>query len=86
MSEPLRVFVNGVGVTVPQGSSVLDAIVAADAAIAAQVRAGTKAVADSRGIVGRTGHAAHRRVRDAGDLGSRRLRGIRIQLATIPTR
>lgn len=51
MSEPLRVFVNGVGVTVPQGSSVLDAIAAADAPIAAQVRAGTKAVADSRGIV-----------------------------------
>jgi hypothetical protein len=50
MSEPLRVFVNGAGVSVPQGSTVLDAIAAADAAIAAQVRAGTKAVADSRGI------------------------------------
>jgi hypothetical protein len=50
MSEPLRVFVNGAGVIVPRGSTVLDAIAAADAAIAAQVRAGTKAVADSRGI------------------------------------
>jgi hypothetical protein len=50
MSEPLRVFVNGAGVSVPQGSTVIDAIAAADAAIAAQVRAGTKAVADSRGI------------------------------------
>jgi hypothetical protein len=50
MSEPLRVFVNGAGVSVPAGSRVIDAIEAADAAAAAQVRAGTRAVADSRGI------------------------------------
>lgn len=50
MSEPLRVFVNGVGVTVPAGSTVLDAVAAADAPAAEQVRTGTKAVADSRGI------------------------------------
>ncbi|MDH5235019.1 MAG: 2Fe-2S iron-sulfur cluster-binding protein [Gemmatimonadota bacterium] len=50
MTEPLRVFVNGVGVSVPAGSTVLDAIAAADAAAAAEVRAGRRAVADSRGI------------------------------------
>jgi hypothetical protein len=50
MSEPVRVFVNGVGVSVPAGSTVLDAITAADAAAAAEVRAGRRAVADSRGI------------------------------------
>lgn len=50
MTEPLRVFVNGVGVSVPAGSTVLDAIVAVDAAAAADLRAGTRAVADSRGL------------------------------------
>jgi hypothetical protein len=50
MSEPLRVFVNGTGVSVPAGSRVIDAIEAADADAAAQVRAGKRAVADSRGI------------------------------------
>lgn len=50
MTEPLRVFVNGVGVSVPVGSAVIDAIAAADAAAAAEVRAGRRAVADSRGI------------------------------------
>lgn len=51
MTEPLRVFVNGAGVSVPPGSTVLDALTLADAAAAAEVRAGTRAVADSRGIV-----------------------------------
>ncbi len=50
MTEPLRVFVNGVGVSVPPGSTVLDAVEAADAAAAAELRAGTRAVADSRGL------------------------------------
>lgn len=50
MTEPLRVFVNGVGVSVPPGSTVLDAVAAADTAAAAEVRAGTRAVADSRGL------------------------------------
>jgi hypothetical protein len=46
----LRVFVNGAGVTVPAGSTVLDAIRAVDAEAADAVRAGKRAVADSRGI------------------------------------
>lgn len=50
MTEPLRVFVNGVGVSVPVGSTVLDAVAAADAAAADELRAGTRAVADSRGL------------------------------------
>lgn len=50
MTEPLRVFVNGAGVSVPAGSTVLDAVAAADPAAAEAVRAGTRLVADSRGI------------------------------------
>jgi hypothetical protein len=50
MTEPLRVFVNGTGVSVPLGSTVLDAVQAADPGAADAVRAGTRAVADSRGI------------------------------------
>ncbi len=51
MTELLRVFVNGAGVHVPPGSTVLDAVLAADPAAAEAVRSGTRAVADSRGIV-----------------------------------
>lgn len=50
MSEPLRVFVNGKGYAVPQGSTVIDAIEAADAAAAADVRGGSRGVVDSRGV------------------------------------
>lgn len=50
MSEPLRVFVNGKGYAVPQGSTVLDAVSIADAAAAAELRAGTRGVVDSRGV------------------------------------
>ena len=50
MTEPLRVFVNGKGVSVPVGSAVIDAVEAADAAEATAVRAGRRAVADSRGL------------------------------------
>ena len=50
MSEPLRVFVNGAGVSVPPGSTVIDAVAAADAAAADEVRAGSRAVVDSRGL------------------------------------
>lgn len=50
MSEPLRVFVNGVGVSMPQGSTVIDAIDNLDKEAAAEVRAGSRAVVDSRGI------------------------------------
>lgn len=50
MSTPLTVFVNGARVEVPAGATVLDAVAAADPAAAEQVRAGTRAVADSRGL------------------------------------
>jgi hypothetical protein len=50
MSEPLRVFVNGTGVSVPPGSTVFDAVHAADSAAAEAIRAGTRAVVDSRGL------------------------------------
>ena len=50
MTDSLRVFVNGTGVSVPPGSTVLDAVQAADPAAADELRAGTRAVADSRGI------------------------------------
>ena len=50
MSEPIRVFVNGSGASVPPGSTVLEAVAAVDADAAAEVRAGTRAVVDSRGL------------------------------------
>ena len=50
MTEPLRVFVNGSGVSVPVGSTVLAAVAAVDPAAAEAVRAGTRLIADSRGI------------------------------------
>ena len=49
MSE-LTVFVNGKTVRVPTGSTVLDAVTAADSAAADELRAGTRGVVDSRGI------------------------------------
>lgn len=53
MSEPprLRAFVNGTGVDVDRGATVLHAVHAADPALAAAVAAGTRAIADSRGLV-----------------------------------
>ncbi len=50
MTDSLRVFVNGTGVSVPTGSTVIDAVQVADPAAADAVRAGSRAVADSRGI------------------------------------
>jgi hypothetical protein len=50
MSEPIRVFVNGSGVSVDFGASVLDAVTAIDAAAADEVRAGTRVIVDSRGL------------------------------------
>ena len=50
MSEPLRVIVNGKGYAVPQGSTVIDAVAAADAAAADEVRHGSRGVVDSRGV------------------------------------
>ena len=51
MTDSLIVFVNGATVQLPSGATVLDAVAAHDAAAADAVRAGTRAVADSRGIV-----------------------------------
>jgi len=51
MSEPIRVFVQGSGVSVPPGSTLLDAVRASDPSAAAAIVAGTRAIADSRGIV-----------------------------------
>ncbi len=52
MTEPaeLRVFVNGTGLSVNHGATILDAVRAFDAAEAAEVAAGTRAVTDSRGL------------------------------------
>lgn len=50
MSEQLRVFVNGTGVSVPAGSTVLEAVSAADAEAAEAVRSGARGVVDSRGL------------------------------------
>ena len=52
MTDALIVFVNGATVKLPSGATVLDAVAAHDAAAAAEVRAGTRAVADSRRIRG----------------------------------
>jgi Fe-S cluster assembly iron-binding protein IscA len=50
MSEQIRVFVNGSGVSVAAGSTVLDAVSAIDAAAADEVRGGTRVIVDSRGL------------------------------------
>ena len=51
MTEPIRVFVNGAGVSVPPGSTLLDAVRASDPDAATAITAGARAIADSRGIV-----------------------------------
>ncbi|MDA1081576.1 MAG: hypothetical protein O2973_07840 [Gemmatimonadetes bacterium] len=53
MGEPdrLRAFVNGAAVEVDRGATLLDAVRAADAALADAIAGGTRAVADSRGLV-----------------------------------
>lgn len=51
MTDSLVVFVNGATVRLPSGATVLDAVAAHDAAAAGEVRGGTRAVADSRGII-----------------------------------
>ena len=46
----LRVFVNASGLTVPAGSTALDAVRAADPAAAEAVVAGSRVITDSRGL------------------------------------
>lgn len=45
-----RAFVNGRGVDVPAGGTALDAVRLADAAEAAEIEGGRRAIADSRGL------------------------------------
>ena len=45
-----RVYVDARPVDVPVSATVVDAVEAADASLAAEVRAGTKGVTDSRGL------------------------------------
>jgi hypothetical protein len=49
-SRPLRVFVNGTGVDVPAGASVLDAVRRWSADEAAAVASGERVITDSRGL------------------------------------
>ena len=53
MGEPerLRAFVNGSAVEVDHGATLIDAVRVADVVLADAVAAGTKAIADSRGLV-----------------------------------
>jgi hypothetical protein len=51
MSETLTVFLNGATLRLAPGSTVLDAVRAADPTAAEAVQGGTRAVADSRGLV-----------------------------------
>jgi hypothetical protein len=49
-TRPVRVFVNAVGVNVPAGASILEAVRAFSAADADAVARGDKLVTDSRGL------------------------------------
>ena len=49
-TRPVRVFVNAVGVSVPPGASILEAVRAFNAADAEAVTRGEKLVTDSRGL------------------------------------
>ena len=52
MTEPeiIRVFVNGAGLSINRGSTVLDAVRAHDPVLADALIAGTRAATDSRGL------------------------------------
>jgi hypothetical protein len=50
MSDTIRAFVNGHGVSVPRGAAALDAVRAWDAAEAAAIAAGSRIITDSRGL------------------------------------
>lgn len=49
MSAEIRVYVDGIGVSVPAGATALDAVRQRDPSIADAVLAGTRAITDSRG-------------------------------------
>ncbi len=48
--QTVRVFVNATGISVPGGTTALDAVRAADAAAADDVTAGRRIITDSRGL------------------------------------
>lgn len=50
MTDPVRVYVNGRGVDVAMGATVLDAVRLADPGAATAVAVGDRALADSRGL------------------------------------
>ena len=50
MSASVRVFVDGIGLDVPRGSTALDAVRARSAAAADAVGAGSRVITDSRGL------------------------------------
>lgn len=59
-TEPvLRVYVNSAPVEVPVGATAADAVAAWDAAVGVQVRAGERAITDSRGILTPNGGAVY---------------------------
>ena len=47
----LRVYVNSAPVDIPAGATAVDAVATWDAAVGVQVRAGERAITDSRGIL-----------------------------------
>lgn len=57
MSEPIRVFVNGAPLSVPPGSTALDAVRAWKSSEADAVAAGERLVTDSRGLPAETARA-----------------------------
>lgn len=59
MSAALRVYVDGRGYDIASGATALEAVRAADPALADRVAAGERAIADSRGLPIPPGSAAY---------------------------
>jgi hypothetical protein len=57
--RPVRVYVDGRGVDVPADATAIDAVRAADPALADLVSGGERGIADSRGIVAAPGSPVH---------------------------
>lgn len=50
MTDTIRVYVDGTGMSVPAGASVLEAVRLRDPALADAIVAGTRSITDSRGL------------------------------------
>jgi hypothetical protein len=50
MTDAIRAYVNGRGIDVPAGATALEAVRAADPAVAEAVLSGVRALTDSRGL------------------------------------